>query len=49
MLKPMPVRFPPAMRERLEEIQRSRLDAPDLSTIIRELVAEALEARGRRK
>jgi hypothetical protein len=49
MLTPIPVRFPLAMVEAIEAIQAERMDQPDKSAIIRELVAEALQARARRK
>lgn len=48
MMAPIAVRFPEAMRAELERIQASRLDAPDLSAVVRELVAEAIKARGRK-
>jgi hypothetical protein len=49
MLTPIPVRFPLQMVEAIEAIQAERMDQPDKSAIIRELVAEALQARARRK
>lgn len=48
-MSPIPVRFPEPMRAELERIQASRLDQPDLSAVVRELVAEAIEARNKRK
>lgn len=39
------VRFPPALLAEVDALAASRLDAPDRSSIIRELVAEALSAR----
>jgi hypothetical protein len=49
MMTPIPVRFPAPMRDEIEKIKANRLDDPDLSSIIRELVAEALQARGKRR
>lgn len=43
------VRFPPSLIERVDEVRLARLDQPDRSTIIRELVALGLEALERRK
>ena len=48
MKGPYPIRFPDGMLQELEATQARRLDAPGLSTIVRELVAEALEARRRK-
>ena len=45
MMSPMPVRFPKEMRDRIEAIRAQRLDKPEVSAVIRELIAEALEAR----
>jgi len=45
MMPPMPVRFPKEMRDRIEAIRAQRLDRPEISAVIRELIAEALEAR----
>ena len=39
------IRFPKPMLAMVDEIVAGRLDAPDRSSIIRELVAEALRAR----
>lgn len=49
MMTPIAVRFPPAMREQLERIKAERMDGPEISAIVRELVAEALQARSKRK
>lgn len=49
MMTPIAVRFPAPMRAELEKIRGARLDQPELSAIIRELVAEALQVRGKRK
>lgn len=43
------VRFPPDMVAAIDALRAARLDAPDRSTVIRELVAEALAARGKGK
>ena len=42
------VRFPPALLAEVDAIAASRLDEPDRSSIIRELVAEGIAARKRR-
>ena len=39
------IRFPRPMLDRVDEIIAGRLDRPDRSSIIRELVAEALQIR----
>ena len=39
------IRFPQPMLAMVDEIIAGRLDRPDRSSIIRELVAEALEKR----
>jgi hypothetical protein len=49
LMTPIPVRFPPAMVEAINAIRAERMDAPDKGQVIRELVAEALAARGKRK
>jgi hypothetical protein len=49
MMTPIPVRFPAPMRTEIEKIRDGRMDQPELSAVIRELVAEALTARGKRK
>lgn len=43
----VPVRFPPAMIAAIDELRASRLDAPDRSSVIRELVAEGLKHKGK--
>lgn len=45
MMYPVQVRLPREMRDRLDAIITHRLDRPDLSTVIRELLAKALEDR----
>jgi len=45
MMTPIPVRFPAAMMAEIEAICGARMDAPEKSAVIRELVAEALAAR----
>lgn len=45
------VRFPPSLLDRVDQVRASRLDEPDRSTVIRELVAlglEALDRKGRK-
>ena len=41
------IRFPRPMLGMVDEIIAGRLDRPDRSSIIRELVAEALRSRGK--
>lgn len=43
------VRFPKPMLAAVDKIIAARLDQPDRSAIIRELIAEALAARQRKK
>jgi metal-responsive CopG/Arc/MetJ family transcriptional regulator len=47
LLVQVPVRFPQPMVDEVDAERGARLDAPDRSAMIRELVAEALEARRR--
>ena len=49
MLNPITVRFPAPMMAAIEKLQTERMDAPDKGQIIRELVAEALQAKVKRK
>jgi metal-responsive CopG/Arc/MetJ family transcriptional regulator len=42
---PIAIRFPDTMLAEIDAIAAGRLDEPDRSSIVRELVAEALEAR----
>jgi metal-responsive CopG/Arc/MetJ family transcriptional regulator len=49
MLAPVMIRFPQAMLDDIDAIRASRRDEPDRSSIIRELIAEALEAREKTK
>jgi Arc/MetJ-type ribon-helix-helix transcriptional regulator len=46
---PITLRFPDEMLEDIDAITASRMDHPDRSAVIRELVAEALVARKARK
>lgn len=48
MLAPIMVRFPGPMVEEIDRIVAQRLDQPDRSSVIRELIAEALIARRRK-
>ena len=48
-MTPIPVRFPKPMMDAIEAIMAERMDAPEKARVIRELVAEALEARAKRK
>lgn len=45
MSKALTIRFPQALWRELEAIRASRLDAPDVTSLIRELLAEAIKAR----
>lgn len=45
MSKALTIRFPPALWKEIENLQKSRLDAPDAGSLVRELLAEALKAR----
>ena len=49
MRTPLALRFPDEMLEAIDAIAAGRLDRPDRSAVIRELVAEALMARTKRK
>ena len=46
MLKPITIRLPEPMMDRIEELMHDRLDGPDKSSIIRELIAKALKDVG---
>lgn len=41
----VPVRFPPDLLSQVDAIVKARLDRPNRSAVVRELVAEALGAR----
>lgn len=43
MLEPVTIRLPKAMVARINAIRAKRLDQPDKSTVVRELLAEALK------
>jgi Arc/MetJ-type ribon-helix-helix transcriptional regulator len=43
LMQPITIRLPPEMVARIDEMRAGRLDAPDKSTIIRELLAKALK------
>jgi len=43
MLERINIRIPPEMARRIETISRERMDKPDKSVVIRELLAVALE------
>ena len=47
-MEQLAIRFPREMLAAIDEIIVGRLDRPDRSQIIRELIAEGLEARKRR-
>jgi len=48
-MEQLAIRFPKPMLAAVDEIISGRLDQPDRSTIIRELLAEALVARQARE
>jgi hypothetical protein len=43
MLQPVTIRLPAEMVRQIEALRAGRLDAPDKSTLIRELLAKALQ------
>lgn len=45
MLTPVQIRFPSEMLARIDAIREQRLDRPDRSIVIRELIAEGLSVR----
>lgn len=45
MLQPVMVRFPAEMLQQIDDIAADRLDRPERSGVIRELIAEALHNR----
>jgi hypothetical protein len=47
--QPVNVRLPGPMLEAIERIRAGRMDAPDRGSVIRELLAEAIEARAAKK
>lgn len=47
MLEPITIRLPAPMMQQIEAIMGKRLDAPDKSAVVRELLADAL-SRGRK-
>jgi hypothetical protein len=49
MTKALTIRFPAPMWAEIEKLQKSRLDAPDSGSVVRELVAEALHHRKSKK
>ncbi len=49
MHPPLAIRFPEPMLAAIDAMAAGRMDKPDRSTLIRELVAEALAARAARK
>jgi hypothetical protein len=46
MATPIAIRFSPKMLAAIDMVRAKRIDGPDKSTTIRELVVEALQARG---
>ena len=49
LMSPIMIRLPPAMVAEIQAISASRMDAPDRSSLIRELLAEAMAARRLRR
>ena len=49
LMEPISIRFPTPMMRAIEAIAAKRMDQPDKAAVIRELVAEALEAREKRR
>jgi len=49
MLNPKTIRFPPALEQEIEAQIAARLDQPEFGAMVRELVAEALAARAKRR
>jgi metal-responsive CopG/Arc/MetJ family transcriptional regulator len=49
MLSPVMIRFPQSMLDDVDAIRSARRDMPDRSSVIRELLAEALDARAKSK
>lgn len=47
-MRQIAIRFPAPMLDAIDAIAAKRMDQPDRTAIIRELIAEALEARSRR-
>jgi hypothetical protein len=45
MHRPLALRLPMPVLEQIDQIVESRLDAPDRTAVIRELIVEALTAR----
>lgn len=45
-MRQIAIRFPAEMLAALDQVAAARLDRPDRATVIRELLAEALGARG---
>jgi hypothetical protein len=49
LMTPITIRLPAPMMVAIESIQAGRMDAPDKSGVIRELLAEAIGQRVKRK
>lgn len=45
MMSPVMIRFPKEMLDEIDGMLADRLDSPDRSGFIRELIAEAIQAR----
>ncbi len=48
-MEPHMIRLPPEMVDAIEDVFADRLDAPDFSSMVRELLAEAVKARRRKR
>ncbi len=49
LLNPIMVRFPREMLDAIDAIVAERLDQPDRSSVVRELIADALARRAERR
>lgn len=48
MLEPITIRLPGPMVAQIDKLRKARLDAPDKSTLIRELIAKGLQLEAAR-
>lgn len=48
-MKPITIRLPPAMNSEIESMMAARLDAPEKSDVVRELIAIGLAHSPRKK
>ena len=49
IMEPRMIRFPPELIKAIEDLYVGRLDQPDFSSMVRELLAEAVQARRRKR